>query len=483
MQNSSASTQTELVRVRFGNVAAGGDAVGRDETGRAVFSPYAAPGDEALVKIAQQNKNFARGQLVELLHVSHERVSPPCAFYRPPVDESSRVVSASWQPLQSCGGCQIQHLSYVAQLEAKRRIVVQALQRIGGLGEAAEQTVTECVPSPDPFYYRNKAEFVVAPGDIETGDKEKGSPSQTWRVGFLAPGSHNAVDVTHCPIQRSSNNAVLTALREGLQFGLATPFDERSGTGLLKRVVARTSSQGESLALAETTDASWPQQQKFATHLQRAVPQLVGVLRRITTASRSSLQIISGRDWLEEELCNLRLRVGGEGFFQINTALTPTLVETALRLAQLQPGERVLDLFCGVGLFTLAAAQRGALASGIEANGAAVASAHENAQLNGLKAEFYEGDAARTLQRRRFWEGRWNVVLLDPPRAGAATCVPPLLRMRPQRIVYVSCDAATLARDVKQLCKGGYTLRQAVPLDMFPQTAHVETVAQLDCAE
>jgi 23S rRNA (uracil1939-C5)-methyltransferase len=165
MQHSSVSTQGDLVRVRFNNVAAGGDVVGRDEDGRAVFAPYAAPSDEAVVAIAQQNKTFARGQLVQLLQVSPERVAAPCPFFRPPVEESSPLMSSSWQPLQSCGGCQIQHLSYAAQLQAKRGIVVQALQRIGGFGEAVEQLVGECVPSPNPFRYRNKAEFVVAPGD------------------------------------------------------------------------------------------------------------------------------------------------------------------------------------------------------------------------------------------------------------------------------------------------------------------------------
>ncbi|HEX8235908.1 MAG TPA: 23S rRNA (uracil(1939)-C(5))-methyltransferase RlmD [Abditibacteriaceae bacterium] len=476
MQHPPASTQVSLAKVRFGNVAAGGDVVGRDEEGRAVFVPYAAPGDEAVVAITQQNKSFARGQMVQLLHVSPERVAPPCPFYRPPVDESSHAVSPSWQPRQSCGGCQIQHLSYVTQLQAKRGIVVQALQRIGGLGEAGENLVAECVPSPQPFHYRNKAEFVVTP-DLDA--HSSGSPSHTWRAGFLAPESHHAVDVTHCPIQQDKNNNLLTALREALQDGLATPYHEQSGTGVLKRVVARTSSQGESLAVAEATGAPWPEQHEFAARLQR-LPHVVGVLRRSTDGSGTTLETLAGRDWLEEELCGLRLRVAGEGFFQINSALTPVLVETALRLAQLEPGHRVLDLFCGVGLFTLAVAQRGAVVSGVEANGAAVISARENAQRNQLDAKFYEGDAARTMQRRQFAGARWDVVLLDPPRAGAATCVPPLLRLRPRRIVYVSCDPATLARDVKLLCKGGYVLRQAVPLDMFPQTAHVETVAQLE---
>jgi 23S rRNA (uracil1939-C5)-methyltransferase len=262
--------------------------------------------------------------------------------------------------------------------------VVQALQRIGGVGEA-ENLVSGCVPSPQPFHYRNKAEFVIAPDD---GDGSSASAAQGWRAGFLAPESHHAVDITHCPIQQDKNNIFLTALREVLRAGLATPFDERCGAGAVKRVTVRTSSQGESLAVVETTDAAWPEQQEFAAALLHSLPHLVGVLRRSTTGSRTTMKTLGGRDWLEEEVRGLRLRVTGDGFFQINTALTATLVETALRLAQLQPDHRVLDLFCGVGLFTLATAQCGAIVSGIEANEAAVRAARDNAQRNGLKATF-----------------------------------------------------------------------------------------------
>jgi 23S rRNA (uracil1939-C5)-methyltransferase len=211
-----------------------------------------------------------------------------------------------------------------------------------------------------------------------------------------------------------------------------------------------------------------------------AVPHLKGVLRRTANSSRESLQTIAGRDWLEEEVLNLRLRAAADGFFQINTALTPVLVDTALNMAEPEKGQHALDLYCGVGLFSLALAQRGARVSGVEANAAAIRQARGNANSNNLQADFYVGDAARALRRPQFATKTWHLILLDPPRAGAAECVPSLLRLRPRRIVYVSCDPATLARDVKSLVKGGYQLQSAVPLDLFPQTAHVETVVRLD---
>jgi 23S rRNA (uracil1939-C5)-methyltransferase len=201
------------------------------------------------------------------------------------------------------------------------------------------------------------------------------------------------------------------------------------------------------------------------------------VLRR---EPRSGARPIAGRDWLEEEVDGLKLRASGEAFFQVNTALTPALVGTALDMAQIHPGQRALDLFCGVGLFSVAMARQGATVLGIEANVGAVQDAGVNAQQNGVGGEFRAGDAARVL--RRLIQERntdWDVVLLDPPRAGAAECLGDLMALQPQRIVYVSCDPAPLARDIKGL-RERYRLAAAVPVDLFPQTSHVETVAHLE---
>jgi 23S rRNA (uracil1939-C5)-methyltransferase len=173
----------------------------------------------------------------------------------------------------------------------------------------------------------------------------------------------------------------------------------------------------------------------------------------------------------------LDLRVHGEAFFQVNRALTPGLGSTAVEMAEVQSGQRALDIYCGAGLFALTLARRGVRVTGVEAHQGAVVDARNNAERLGLSASFVVGDAGREIDR--FAPGEFNLVLLDPPRAGAAECVPGLLRLSPERIVYVSCDPATLARDVKALVQAGYELRRAVPLDMFPQTSHVETVVLL----
>ena len=443
-----------MTTVRFENLAAGGEAVGRDESGRAVFAPRAAPGDVAEIALEKQSKTFARGRVLQILQPSPHRVIAPCPYFH---DDTKT----------SCGGCAWQHVSHDAQIAAKRALVRDALQRLGGVADA-EELVAPCVPSPRAFAYRNKADFVAAQnGELQV-------------LGFFAPDSHCAIDVARCLIQENGNNAILAAAREALALGLVAPFDAASGRGVLRRLVARTSSSGQSLVCAVTSRVHWPQERAFAEHMRRAVPSLVGVLRR--EPQRDARLIGDGnlsRDWLEETVGDLRLRVSGEGFFQVNAALVETLAETALRLANVQREEKILDLFCGVGLFSLALAKCGARVVGIERSASAVRDAKSNAALNGLEAEFLAGDAAGEMRRLAARGETFSCIFLDPPRAGAAECLPAILQLMPRRIVYVSCDPATLARDVKTL-SGEYVLRAAVPLDLFPQTAHVETVALLE---
>lgn len=438
-----------VVPVEFHGMAAGGEAVGRDDGGRVVFAPYAAPGDCGAVTLDETRRSYSRGRLLSLETASPLRTAPPCPYYLPagPAD-----------PEAACGGCQLQHLNYEAQLAAKRDIVRDALRRIGGL---TEPNVLPCLPSPQPFAYRNKADFVVAAGE--------GGP----RIGFFARASHDLIDIARCPIQQEQNNALLQTTRAALVAGMVTPFDPATGRGVLRRLVARTAGDGTALLTAVTTGASWPRAKEFAAELMAAVPTLRGVLQR---RPKGQARLLAGVDWLEEPVLGLRLRVSGEGFFQVNSALTPALVEKVLALAACEPGMAAVDLFAGVGLFGLALARAGVRVTGIEANAPAVRDAQLNARQNGLTADFRCADAAAAL--RALPADPLDLVVLDPPRAGAPGVVPELLRRRPRRIVYVSCDPATLARDVRGLCKS-YRLEQAVPVDLFPQTAHVETVAQL----
>jgi 23S rRNA (uracil1939-C5)-methyltransferase len=427
--------------------------VGRDGEGRVVFAGGGLPGESAQVALTQANKSFGRGQITSLETVSPHRIAPPCPYF------------------VRCGGCDWQHCDYNEQVKAKRSKVVQTLSRIGGFErETLETLVAPCVPSPRPFAYRNKADFVVAAA-------VKAERQNGFEVGFFERGSHQIVDIEACPIQVEANNVLLKAARESLRRGMVSPFDAKSGRGVLRRLVMRTASDGSCLLIAVTTREKWLGARQWARWMRAQSPALRGVLQRETRGEHQvEARILDGVDWLEETVGDLRLRVGGDGFFQINASLTPELVSLARRMMAIESGENCVDLFCGVGLFALSMARDGARVLGIESSARAIEDARHNASANALKAEFQIGDAAAKLGQLK--AGEWDKVLLDPPREGALSCREPLLRLAPRALVYISCDVATLARDLKVL-SGAYQLREVVPLDLFPQTAHVETVAYL----
>ena len=479
-----------VVRVFFHGLAAGGEAVGREMSGdeadgehlgRVVFALGGAIGETARVRIESEHANFARGVIESVEKASVSRVAAPCRYFG--VAESPHQTRA--RPQDGCGGCQWQHIEYSMQLASKRDIVVGALRRVAGLGDA-ETLVEKCVPSPRQFAYRNKADFVVAfANEMAQNASAKNASAQNHRIeiGFRKRESHDVVDIENCPIQSDGNNALLRLVREFCLENCANLFDE-NGRSIVERVVIRTSSRGEML-VAQTASA-WRDAEKFARFLMNNAPNLRGVLARTQRQTR----LLAGEEWLEEEVLDLKLRVWGDDFFQVNSSLAATLLQTALEMCGVKSGERVLDLYCGVGLFALALAKRGAQVVGIEGNARAIEYAKINARLNNCEAEFLAGDAAATLRRWRTSSTRSrensraaDVVLLDPPRAGAKNCLAEIVALKPRRIVYVSCDAATLARDIKVLQSHNYRLRRAVPLDLFPQTSHVETIAQLDFVE
>ena len=421
-------------------MAVGGDAVGRDENNRVTFVPFAAPGEIADVAIDEERKTFARGHLIDLQVLAPLRVVPPCPVFG------------------KCGGCQWQHLDYAAQLEIKRGFVIDALHRIAHLErETLESLVAPCQPSPDIYAYRNKADFVVEnlPASTCTCSVE---------IGLYARNSHTLIPVQNCPIQNHSNNRLLEIVREMMN---EIPRD------LLRRVITRTDSEENSLLLLQTHSTIWNNEIAWAQKFRARVPECAGVLRQ---NEKAFARVLDGRDWLQENVDGLQLRVTGAGFFQVNSSATLALLQTVRDLSNVQVGQRALDLFCGVGLFALDMARSGAQVLGIESGHQAVRDAKFNAKRNNLKVEFVSGDAAGELKKVSFQP---DLIVLDPPRAGASTCSAQLLRLQPKRIVYVSCDAATLARDVANLA-GDYRLKRAVPLDLFPQTSHVETVVQLE---
>jgi 23S rRNA (uracil1939-C5)-methyltransferase len=443
------------MQVKFHGLATGGDAVGRDESGRVVFAPLAAPGEECEVEVLEEKKSFARARVLQVLAPSVERTEPRCPYFG------------------RCGGSQWQHIEYAAQLKWKREIVVEALGRVFGR-EEIESLAGECAPSP-PYGYRNKAEWTVARG-----------ADGAAQIGFFARHSHDIVDIEVCPQQPEILQQVLAAAREAFARELVLPFDVVSGRGVLKRLLARVDTQNNVAIVAETSRDKWSGEKEWARWMAEQVPPTVGILRR---EPRAPARTLFGRGWLEERVEGLSLRVDAEGFFQVNPHLSPALVRSVRRHAQVQAGQRALDVFCGVGLFALDLARSGAQVLGLEIDRNAVRRAQGNAlalaraaEKEGAavgKAEFQSGDAGAALQVLARSGAKFDVAVLDPPREGARECVPALKAMAPERIVYVSCDPQTLARDLGEL-REMYHLRAIEIFDLFPQTAHVEVVAALE---
>lgn len=445
--------KTEIREVTFRGIASGGDGVGRDETGMTVFAPFGVPGDQASVRTLGGKKGFARGQIQTLKVLGPGRREPRCRYFRPEV------------PNQSCGGCQIQHLDYQTQLQVKRQFVVDALERIGHFRGDTAVHVEECLSSPEEWNYRNKADFVVG--------LRQGRPE----VGFFARESHHLIDIEQCPIQADLNNHALEVIRGILGVRPDWAFDPASGRGELRRIVLRSTSGGACHVLLATQRPRWLEANEFAAQLMSKLPAVTGVSQRQEGEFAREPHLIKGAGTVEESVGAHPLTVRGEAFLQVNPGVTRLMVQTAMGMAEITPGTRALDLYCGVGLFALEMAEAGASVKGFEANPGAILSARENAARLGLVAEFIVGDVASELQTLA--PDCQDLILLDPPRAGAAEAVPHLLRLAPAQIIYVSCDPATLARDLRPLVEGGYRIEKVVPLDMFPQTAHVETVVKL----
>ncbi len=413
-----------------------GEGVGRLDD-RAVFVPFALPGETVRVELLEVKKNFARGKLREVLIAAPERVAPRCPHHfqlDPPAGPGLG------QRGPACGGCQLQHLSYAAQLAFKQQIVREQLQRIGGFAEGAVD-VRPTLPAPNPYYYRNHAQFALTP---------------EGQLGLMATASHLVIPIREC-------HQIEPALG-GLFPHIALDAAELPQ---MERLTLRAGADGEALVVFEGAPE--------APEVELDLPVSVAALRADGTALT-----LAGHDYLLMEVRGRPFRVSAGAFFQVNTAQAEALVGLVLDALALKGGETVLDLYSGVGLFSAFIAPLAGSVIGIEAYPTAVADAAVNLDEFD-NVEIYEASVEHTLPAL---QGPFDAAVLDPPRAGCApAALDALLAAQVARIVYVSCDAATLARDLKRLVAGGYRLVSVQPVDMFPQTHHVEVVAVLTYTE
>ena len=444
--------QGDLVEIEITDLSDTGDGVGRNVE-LVVFVPDTVPGDKVFVRLVNVKPKYAKGKVKELLQPSPHRIKPAC------------IVA------DKCGGCQWQHINYEYQLEAKRKAVIQALERIGGFTQPKVDGVITGASSLD---YRNKATYPVG---ISTSGGVK--------VGYYQKSSHQIVNLNQCPVQDSRLNPILKEVKQDIQSLGWEVYNEGSHTGIIRHLGLRIGRRsGEILLTLIVKNWDVPKINEKSQEWLEHHPSLVGVMlnrndHRTNKIFGDETRLISGKSYLEEEFASLKFQIRPDTFFQVNTETAEALLYEIQSELNLQGNEILVDAYCGIGTLTLPLAKQVELAIGLEIQKSAVAAAKNNAQYNHINnVTFYSGKVEELLSRI---SKKPDIVILDPPRKGCEkTVIETLRKAKPARIVYVSCKPATLARDLKLICQDGlYTLSRVQPADFFPQTAHVEVAAFL----
>lgn len=433
----------------------GGEALARHQ-GLPVFVPGGVPGDLVRARVLSTKPGYARALIQQVLEKSEQRVAAPCPYFG------------------ACGGCQWQELAYPAQLAWKWRLVEEALRRIGGI-EAAP-LLEPTLGMDEPWHYRNKAHWAIsrAAGHLE--------------VGFYEPRSHQVVDVTACAIQHPTLNRVLSFLREALPTFDWPIYDEATQSGLLRSAFAKVGHRTQDLMIGlVTTREALPNSEAWVALAREAFPE-AAIVQNVHPRPGNALlgertRVLAGRDQLIEQIGELAFAISARSFFQVNPFQVERLYGLVAEYLAIAPGARIVDAYAGTGTIALYLARQGAgEVIGIESVPEAVRDAEANAARNGIaRARWITGTVEGELARLLATEKEIAAVVLDPPRKG---CEPGVIAALGgasiPRIAYVSCNPATLARDLKRLEAHGYRLARARPVDMFPQTSHVETVVLLE---
>lgn len=420
--------------------------------GQVVFVHGGIRGEVCTVRILKVLKQLAFGRVEEILEESPARRAPDCPHF------------------PACGGCALRHISYAEELDAKRQWVEDALRRVGGVETEVGILGADAVDG-----YRNKAIFPVSPAG---------------QAGFYRARSHDVIPAVDCRLQTPQANAVAQAVEAYLREEGVPAYDERSGQGLLRHIYIRTSQAGRTLVCLAVNGASLPREAALAERIRRACPQVIGVVLNTNTRDTNvvlgdAYRTIWGEDTLTDTLCGLSVRLSVPSFYQVNRAQAERLYQKAVEFAGLTGRETVLELYCGAGTITMVMARHAAQVIGAEIVPEAVENAQANARANGVEnVSFLTGDAGAVAAKFAEEQMRPDVVVVDPPRKGLEDGVATsIAAMGPERVIYVSCNPGTLARDVKRFRGEGYSLVRAAAVDMFPRTVHVETVVLLSKGE
>uniref|UniRef100_A0A7U4DMI2 RNA methyltransferase, TrmA family n=1 Tax=Geobacillus sp. (strain Y4.1MC1) TaxID=581103 RepID=A0A7U4DMI2_GEOS0 len=417
-----------------------------------IFVKNGLPGERAKIKVIKVKKGYGYGRLIELYEQSPDRAEPPCPIYK------------------QCGGCQLQHLSYDGQLRAKQKQVKEVMARIGKLENVIVHPV---IGMKNPWRYRNKAQVPV-------GEREG-----RLVAGFYQERSHEIIDMDACLIQQEMNDAVVRTVKKICEKYRIPVYNEAAHKGVLRHIMARYgAATQEVMVVLITRTAELPHKKKIVQEIIESVPNVKSIIQNINPKKTNVImgdetKVLWGAEYIYDYIGDIQFAISARSFYQVNPAQTKVLYEKALEYAQLTGEETVIDAYCGIGTISLFLAKKAKKVFGVEVVPEAIEDAKRNAALNRItNVEFAVGEAEAVIPKWYKQGIRADCIVVDPPRKGCdETLLQTIIAMKPKRVVYVSCNPATLARDLRILEDGGYQTLEVQPVDMFPHTAHVECCA------
>lgn len=448
--------KNDIVEILIDAMTSEGNGIGRLD-GMVIFVPASAVGDKLKVKILKVKKNYAFGKIEEILEPSKSRIKSDCMQYL------------------KCGGCVYRHINYNEEKKIKKQKVIDALKKIGGFENIK---VNDIIGSKNVDNYRNKAQLPI--GKNKDGDYE---------LGFFANHSHRIVNCTECNLQPDIFKKVIDIFKVWLEETSPTVYDEKTGKGLLRHLYIRQAeneSKIELMVCIIINSDQLPMEKLLVEYLTQAIPQIKSIIVNINKDKTNVImgkkcKTLWGKDYITDKLCDKNFNISAHSFYQVNKKQAEVLYQLAATYANCNKSDILLDLYCGTGTIGLTMADKCKKLIGVEIVSEAIENAKNNSKINNVNnAEFICSDAEKAADMLLERGEHPNVIIVDPPRKGCSmSLINTIVKMNPERIVYVSCDPATLARDLKILAEKKYNIIEVTPVDMFPQTSHVETVCLL----
>lgn len=425
--------------------------------GYPLFIQGALPEETCEIHVLKTLKNYGFAKVLRVVEASPDRVDAPCEYFK------------------QCGGCQLQHLSYEGQLKWKQKMVENVMRRLGKI----DALVHPVKGMTEPWHYRNKSQIPFAKDE-----------AGKLVAGFYKTKSHTIVDMERCLIQMDEADRVLHSLKYDLARLGVTPYDEKNHQGQLRHVVVRKGrATDEVMVVLVTKSARLAEKDAVIEAIRERIPNVTSIVQNVNNEKTNVIFgdrtfTLWGEDVIEDTIGDVRFEISARSFYQVNPIQTEVLYGQALEYAQLKGGERVIDAYCGIGSISLFLAQKAGQVMGVEIVPQAIEDAKRNAELNGFTNTLFEAGPAEEVIPRWYAEGKEaDVLVVDPPRKGCdEALLNTIIEQKPKRVVYVSCNPATLARDLRILEDGGYKTKEIQPVDMFPHTTHCEAVAWLELA-